>query len=64
MVLGIIFGLVGIGLMIAFMFQMTIFALPLLIAVTAGRSAYQTGAGVPGAIIIGLIAAFGAFGVA
>ncbi len=64
MVLGVIFSLVGIGILIAIMFQMAIFALPLFIAVTAGRSAYETGTGVMGAIIIGLIAAIVAFGVA
>jgi len=64
MVPGVIFSLVGIGILIAIMFQMAIFALPLFIAVTAGRSAYETGTGVMGAIIIGLIAAIVAFGVA
>ncbi len=46
------------------MFQMAIFALPLFMAVTAGRFAYETGAGVMGAIVVGLIAAVVAFGVA
>ncbi len=64
MVLGIIFSLVGIGILIAIMFQMAIFALPLFIAVTAGRFAYETRAGVMGAIVVGLITAVVAFGVA
>ncbi len=64
MILGIIFGLLGIGIMIAFMFQMAIFALPLFIAVAVGRFAYSTGSGVLGAIVVGLIAAAVAFGVA
>jgi len=64
MVLGIIFSLLGIGLLIALMFQMAIFALPLFIGVTAGRFAFQTGAGVVGAIAVGLVAAVAAFGIA
>jgi len=64
MVLGIIFSLLGIGLLIALMFQMAIFALSLFIGVTAGRFAFQTGAGVVGAIAVGLVAAVAAFGIA
>ncbi len=64
MVLGVIFSLVGIGVLIAIVFQMAIFALPLFIAVTAGRFAYETGAGAIGAIIVGLIAAVVTFGIA
>lgn len=64
MVLGIVFSLLGIGILIAIMFQMAVFALPLFIAVTAGRLAYGSGAGVLGAIGVGLIAAAVAFGIA
>ncbi len=64
MALGIIFSLLGIGILIAIMFQMAIFALPLFIAVTAGRFAYETGAGVVSAFVVGLIAAAVAFSIA
>ena len=37
MILGVIFSLTGIGLLIALMFNMAIYALPLFAAVTAGR---------------------------
>ncbi len=62
MVLGIIFSLLGLGFMIAIMFEIAIFALPLSIAVAAGRLAIETGAGVLGAIAAGLVAGIAAFG--
>ena len=57
MVLGVIFSLTGICLLIAVMFNMAIFALPLFSGVAAGRFAYDTGAGWLGAILLGLLAA-------
>ena len=57
MIFGVIFSLTGIGLLIALMFNMAIFALPLFSGVAAGRLAYDTGAGWLGAILVGLIAA-------
>ena len=56
MILGVIFSLTGIGLLIALMFNMAIYALPLFAAVTAGRLAFASGAGWLGAILVGLIA--------
>ena len=56
MVLGIIFSLLGLGCMIAIMFQIAIFALPLSAARAAGQLASETGAGVLGAIAVGLVA--------
>ena len=56
MILGVIFSLTGIGLLIALMFNMAIYALPLCAAVTAGRLAYASGAGWLGAILVGLLA--------
>ncbi len=64
MVLGVIFSLLGIGMLIALMFQMAIFALPLFVGVTAGRFAYDTGAGALGAIFVGVIAVAAALGIA
>ena len=56
MILGVIFSLTGIGLLIALMFNMAVYALPLFAAVTAGRLAYASGAGWLGAIFVGLLA--------
>ena len=56
MILGVIFSLTGIGLLIALVFNMAIYALPLFAAVTAGRLASASGAGLLGAILVGLIA--------
>ena len=63
MVLGVIFSLTGICLLIALMFNMAIFALPLFSSVAAGRLAYDTGAGWLGAILVGLLAAVLTLGV-
>ena len=62
MVLGIIFSLLGIGALVALMFNMAILALPLFAAVAAGRFAYQTEAGVLGAIAVGFVAGAAALG--
>ena len=63
MVLGVIFSLTGICLLIALMFNMAIYALPLFSGVAAGRFAYDTGAGWLGAILLGLLAAVLTLGV-
>ena len=63
MILGVIFSLTGIGLLIALMFNMAIYALPLFSAVTAGRLAYANGAGWLGAILVGLLAGLLTLGV-
>jgi hypothetical protein len=55
MILGILFSLVGLGVLVALMFNLAIFALPLFAAVTAGRLAFGWGAGVLGAIAVGFI---------
>ena len=62
MILGVIISLTGICLLIALMFQMAVFALPLFAGVSAGRVAYETGAGWLGAILVGLVAALLTFG--
>ena len=56
MVLGVIFSLLGIGMLVALMFNLAILTLPFFAAVTASRFAYGTGAGVPGAIAVGFVA--------
>ncbi len=62
MVLGIILSLLGIGALVALMFNMAILALPLFAAVAAGRFAYDTGAGALGAIAVGFVAGAAALG--
>ena len=57
MILGVIISLTGICLLIALMFQMAVFALPLFAGVSAGRLAYETGAGWLGATLVGLVGA-------
>ncbi len=64
MVIGVLFSMLGIGLLIGLMFQMAIFALPLFAGVTAGRFAYDTGAGALGAILVGAATAVAALGLA
>ena len=56
MILGVIFSITGIGLLIALMFNMAIYALPLFAAVSAGRLAFAGGADWLGATVIGLLA--------
>lgn len=63
MVLGVVVSLLGIGMLVALMFNMAILALPLFVAVAAGRFAYETGAGALGAIIVGFVAGAAALGV-
>ncbi len=57
MILGVIISLTGVCLLIALMFQMAMFALPLFAGVSADRLAYETGAGWLGAILLGLLGA-------
>ena len=63
MVLGVVFSLLGIGMLVALMFNMAILALPLFVAVAAGRFAYDTGSRALGAIAVGLVAGAAALGV-
>ena len=62
MMVGFIFSLLGIGMLIALMFNLAILALPLFAAVAAGRFAYDTGAGALGAIVVGFVAGAAALG--
>ena len=57
MVLGVVFSLLGIGMLVALMFNIAILAMPLFVAVAAGRFAYDTGAGALSAIAVGLAVA-------
>jgi hypothetical protein len=56
-VLGIVLSIAAIGLFCWLLFTLAVFALPCLTGIFAGNLAYDTGAGLPGAILIGLATA-------
>lgn len=58
-ILAILASLAAIGMLCWLLFTLAVFALPALAGITAGVWAHQTGAGILGAIAIGLIAAGG-----
>lgn len=57
MFIGILFSIAAIGVLCWLLFTLAVFALPVFAGATAGALAYQTGAGWPGSIVIGLVAA-------
>lgn len=56
-ILAILASIAAIGLLCWLLFTLAVFALPAFIGVTAGAWAHGTGAGLPGAILIGAVAA-------
>ena len=60
---GIFFSVAAIGVLCWLLFTLAIYALPAFAGVTAGMWAYDSGAGWPGGIAIGLVAAGLIFGV-
>lgn len=56
-ILAILASLAAIGALCWLLFTLAVFALPAFVGATVGAWAYGTGAGVPGAILIGLVAA-------
>lgn len=62
-IIGIIASLAGIAALCWLLFNLAVFALPFFAGVTIGLWAYDTGAGIPGGIIVGAIAATATFGV-
>lgn len=62
-ILAILASLVAIGLLCWLLFTLAVFALPAFAGVTAGAWAYQTGTGLAGAALIGVVAACATFGV-
>lgn len=57
MFIGILVSIAAIGVLCWLLFTLAVFALPAFAGATAGALAYQTGAGWPGSIVIGLVAA-------
>jgi hypothetical protein len=56
-ILAIFASLAAIGLLCWLLFTLAVFALPAFVGVTAGAWAHGTGAGIPGAILVGATAA-------
>ncbi|MBY3260281.1 hypothetical protein HFO15_01160 [Rhizobium laguerreae] len=56
-ILGILASLAAIGLLCWLLFTLAVFALPAFVGVTAGVWAHGTGAGIPGAVLVGTVAA-------
>jgi hypothetical protein len=56
MILGVLFSLAGIGLFVLATINLAVFALPAFVGAELGILAYRGGAGLPGAIAVGLIA--------
>lgn len=61
-IIAILASLAGIAALCWLLFNLAVFALPLFAAITVGSWAYDTGAGLPGAVIVGVIAAAMTFG--
>ena len=57
LVLGILLSIAAIAVFCWLLFTLALFALPFFVGVTAGDLAYRTGAGLPGAFLVGLAAA-------
>ena len=56
-ILAILASLAAIGLLCWLLFTLAVFALPAFVGFAAGAWAHGTGAGIPGAILVGLVAA-------
>ncbi|MCK5749120.1 MAG: hypothetical protein KAH44_23095 [Oricola sp.] len=64
MIIAILGSITAIAVLCWLLFTLAIYALPALGGVAAGMWAYQTGAGLPGSALVGLIGAIFVFGIA
>ena len=55
LVIGLILNLLGIGLFCWLIFTLAVYALPFFVGLTAGMTAFHTGAGVLGALLVGIV---------
>jgi hypothetical protein len=55
MTLGVIVSLFGLGTMLVLLFTLAIYAVPFFVGLTVGMWAFETGAGVIGAVLVGLV---------
>ena len=56
LVIGLIFSMLGIGLFGWLIFTLAVYALPFFLGLTAGLAAFHGGAGVVGALLVGIVA--------
>jgi hypothetical protein len=56
LVIGLIFSMFGIGLFCWVIFTLAVYALPFFVGLTAGMAAFHGGAGVIGALLVGIVA--------
>jgi hypothetical protein len=56
MTLGVILSLFGLGTMLVLLFTLAIYAVPFFVGLTVGMWAFETGAGVIGAALVGIVA--------
>lgn len=56
MALGVILSLFGLGTLLVLLFTLAVYAVPFFVGLTAGMWAYDTGAGVLGALFVGVVA--------
>ena len=61
MIFGVLFSLAGIGLVVLATINLAVFALPAFVGTEAGMQAYHVGAGLPGALVLGIMAAVATF---
>src|SRR6266481_9924019 len=54
--IGIVFSFIGLGYLCWLLFDLIVYALPVVVGVNAGMAAYHSGAGEIGAFIVGLVA--------
>ena len=62
-ILAILASLAAMGLLCWLLFTLAVFALPAFVGFAAGAWAHGTGAGIPGAILVGMVAAAATFAV-
>ena len=56
LIIGLVLSVFGIGFFCWLLFILAVYALPFVAGLTAGLAAYHSGAGIPGAIIVAIIA--------
>ena len=55
LVIGLILGIFGIGMFCWLIFTLAVYALPFFVGLTAGMAAFHSGAGVLGALLVGIV---------
>jgi hypothetical protein len=56
LVIGLILSMFGVGLFCWLIFTLAVYALPFFVGLTAGSAAFHGGAGVVGALLVGIVA--------